>query len=119
MIERIDEGADNVVGMRLSGKLTDADYKEIVPQFEKAIEKWGKISVLWLMEDFHGWDAHAVWDDLKAWGQFHGKMERIAMVGENRWEKWMTKLTGAFHLADIKYFDHESQEAALEWLRSG
>ena len=47
MIEFMDESAGNVVGVRASGKLTDADYKEtLIPGLEKLFEQHGRLRVL-------------------------------------------------------------------------
>jgi len=117
MFERLDGSAGGVVGFKFSGKLTDEDYKKLVPQFEKAIEESGKIRVLWFMEDFHGWEPKAVWDDFKCWIQFKGKIERCALVGDKKWEEWMTKLAKLFMGSEVKYYDHTQVQEAWKWLR--
>jgi hypothetical protein len=117
MFQRLDESSGRVIGFKLSGKLTDADYEEVVPQIESAIEESGKICMLWELEDFHGWDAKAAWDDLKSWIKFRHDLDRIAIVGEKAWEKWMTKLVELFPGIDAKYFDHSQIQDAWGWLR--
>jgi hypothetical protein len=39
MIEKLKESSGNVVGFRLSGKLTDADYKAMGPELVKGHRK--------------------------------------------------------------------------------
>ena len=65
MIEQLPESSGKVLGFKMSGKLHDADYKTFVPAVEAAMAKEGKIRLLAQFEDFHGWDLHALWDDIK------------------------------------------------------
>jgi phage gp16-like protein len=119
MIEKLKESSGNVVGFRLSGKLTDADYKAMGPELEKAIEKSGKIRVLWFLEDFHGWEAKAVWDDYEYWRKYGKNFEQVAIVGNKRWEDWMAKLAKLFLKGGVKYFDDSQLEDAWAWVREG
>ena len=65
MIETLTAPRDNILGFRMSDKLHDDDYKTFVPAVEAAIEQHGKVRMLAQFHDFHGWDAHALWDDIK------------------------------------------------------
>jgi hypothetical protein len=54
-IHKIHKSSGNIIGFNVSGKLSDEDYKNLViPEIEKAIEKFGEICLLWEMEKFHG-----------------------------------------------------------------
>ncbi len=116
MIEVLSGLPDNVLGFKLSGKLHDEDYKTFVPLVDEAIAQQGKVRMLVQFHDFHGWDMHALWDDTKFATTHCTKIERIAMVGEKTWEKWMAKVCVPFTMAKIKYFDAAEIEAAKKWL---
>lgn len=117
MFQKLEESSGNVIGFKLSGKLTDTDYQEVIPQFEESIEKWGKIRILWILEDFHGWEAKAAWDDLKYWLKFKDDIERCALIGDEKWEEWMTKLAKPFMRTKVKYFDQSHMQEAWDWAR--
>lgn len=119
MIEQLKTGNKKIVGFKLSGKLHDEDYKSFVPALEAAIAAAGKIRMLAHFEDFHGWDLHAAWDDMKFGAKHFGDFERIAMVGDKKWEEWMTKLCNPFTKATVKYFDVGEAGAAWVWLCEG
>jgi hypothetical protein len=106
----------NVVGFKLSGKLQDADYKTFVPLVDAAIAKEGKVRVLAQFHDFHGWDAKALWDDIKFSTTHCTKIDRIALVGEKTWQKWMALVCKPFTMAKIQYFDAAQLDAAKGWL---
>jgi hypothetical protein len=115
MIEQLPSPAANVVGFKLSGKLHDADYKSFTPAIDEAA-KVGKVRLLAQFHDFHGWDAHALWDDIKFSTTHCTKFDRIAIVGDKTWEKWMAKICKPFTMAKVRYFDAADLEAAWAWL---
>src|ERR1700681_3433946 len=65
MIEQLKIDSPKVLGFKMSGKLHDEDYKHFVPIVDGAIAKEGKVRMLAQFHDFHGWDVHALWDDIK------------------------------------------------------
>ncbi len=113
-----EEPGSNLVTMTLSGKLVKDDYSEFVPQIEALMQKVGKIRILLVMEDFHGWDLAAVWEDTKFDMHHFGDIEKLAMVGDAAWEKWMASFCKPFTKATIKYFDLSERDAAMAWLKS-
>ena len=116
MIEQLPTSLAKVVGFRLSGKLHDEDYKTFVPLVDDAIARQGKARVLAVFHDFHGWDLHAMWDDVKFATTHCAKIERIALVGEKKWEEWMAKVCRPFTMAKIRYFDASEIDAAKAWI---
>jgi hypothetical protein len=116
MIEKLPTTADHILGFRLSGKLHDADYKHFVPAVDAVIAAHGKVRLLAEFHDFHGWDAHALWDDIKFSTTHCTKIDRIAVVGEKSWEKWMATVCKPFTMAKIRYFGAGEIEAAKTWL---
>ena len=105
MIEQLPAPSDKAIAFKISGKLHDEDYKKFVPLIDAAIAKDGKVRLLAQFEDFHGWDLHALWDDIKFSTTHCTKIERIALVGDKAWEKWMAKVCKPFTMARIRYFD--------------
>jgi len=116
MIEQLSAPSDNVLAFKLSGKLHDEDYKTFVPAVDAAIQKVGKVRLLAQFHDFKGWDLHALWDDIKFSTTHCTKIDRIALVGEKTWEKWMAKVCKPFTMAKVQYFDAGDVDAARAWL---
>jgi hypothetical protein len=116
MIEELSRTSDKVIGFKLSGKLHDADYQTFVPRIDAAIADEGKVRLLAWFHDFHGWDLHALWDDTRFATTHCTKIERIALVGDKKWEEWMAKVCKPFTMAKIKYFDASEIDAAWQWL---
>ena len=116
MIEQLSYDSPKVLAFKMSGKLHDEDYKTFVPLVDSAIAKEGKVRILAQFHDFQGWDARALWDDIKFATTHCTKIERIALVGEKKWEKWMAAVCKPFTMAKIRYFDASESDAAKAWL---
>jgi hypothetical protein len=119
MIEILTGLPAHTVGFQMSGKLHDEDYKKLVPLVDAEIAKEGKVNVLAQFHDFHGWDVHALWDDIKFATTHCRKIQRIALVGDRKWEKWMAAICKPFTFAKVRYFDVGEIEAARTWLAEG
>jgi hypothetical protein len=116
MIEIIDTAYPKVIGLRLSGKLHDEDYKLLVRPMENLFADEGAVRLLIRFEDFHGWDLHAAWDDLWFSLKHYSDFERVAMVGDQTWERWMATFSKPFTRAKVKYFDKCEIDSAWKWL---
>jgi len=117
MTIELHEGArSGVVAVRVSGKLTKDDYKRFVPEVERLIREHGRIRVLFEMHDFQGWEMGALWEDIKFDLKHFSDIERLAMVGERKWEKGMAVFCKPFTTAEIRYFDHAEADKARRWI---
>ena len=108
--------AGNIVEVEATGKLTKEAYESFVPMTEEKIKEHGKIRILFVMHDFHGWDAGALWEDMKFDLKHFNHIERLAIVGESKWEKGMSVFCRPFTTAKIKYFDTTDIDKARAWI---
>ena len=60
-----EEDGGKVLVVHVSGKLAALDYKHLVPAFEQLVRRHGRSRVLFDMTGFHGWEAGALWEDIK------------------------------------------------------
>ena len=99
-------------------KTTIDDYDYFVPELERLMQCHGKIRMLVKLIDFHGWTAGALWVDTKFSIKHFNDLEKLAIVGENKWEKGMAIFCKPFTTATVKYFDIHQLKEAEEWLKS-
>ena len=64
-IQLNEENGGKMLVVHVSGKLAKADYEHFVPEFERLVRQHGKLRVLFDMAGFHGWEAGAMWEDIK------------------------------------------------------
>lgn len=128
MYELLDQTKDNVLGVRVSGTITGDDYERFRPVIDERVRRYGKVRLLVHMHDFDGWGdpgsspgqaLDALWEDLKLDAAHYTDVERLAMVGEERWQDWMTRLTDLLAPGDVRYFDEAALDAAWAWVREG
>ncbi len=114
-----EEAGGKCLLVQVSGKLTKEDYQHFVPVVERLIKQHGKIRVFVQMRDFHGWTMGALWEDIKFDGKHFGDIERLAFVGDRKWEAGMAAFCKPFTSAAIRYFDESKYEDALGWIKEG
>ena len=107
-----------VLEVHVSGKLTKEAYGQLVPAVDKQIKEQGKLRILLVMKDFHGWTAGALWEDTKFDLKHWRDIERLAMVGDKKWEQGMAAFCKPFTAAKIKYFDQSQLDEAREWVEA-
>ena len=115
-IQLNEENGGKILAVHVSGKLAVADYAHFVPEFERLVRQHGKLSVLFDMTGFHGWEASALWADIKFDMKHFADIERLAMVGEKKWQHGMATFCKPFTKATIRYFDHPKAAEARKWL---
>lgn len=111
-----EENEGKLVQVTISGKLTKDNYEVFTPVVERLIKKHGKISMLIEMHDFHGWTAGAAWEDIKFDAKHYHDIEKLALVGESKWEKGMSVFCRPFTTATIRYFETSALNDALSWV---
>jgi hypothetical protein len=111
-----EENNGKVLVIHVSGKLVKTDYDQFVPEFDRLVRQHGKLCVLFDMTGLHGWDAGAMWEDTKFAIKHFADIERLAMVGEKRWQHGMATFCKPFTKASIRYFDHADAAEARNWL---
>ena len=106
-----------VIEVQTTGKLTHEDYQRFASKFEAMFKLHGKLNVLFEMVDFHGWDAGAMWEELKFDLRHFSDIQRLALVGDKKWEKGMGVFCRPFTAAEIRFFDATETAAARAWVR--
>jgi hypothetical protein len=108
-----------IVTLTIKEKLRKKDYEEFVPQLERQMQAGTKIRLMVELHDFQGWTMGAFWEDTKFAARHFSDIERLAVVGEARWEKGLSTFIKPFTAADVKYFDMHDIDQARRWVREG
>lgn len=107
---------DEILEIEVTGRLEKGDYERFVPLVEEHITAHGKIRILCIMRDFHGWDAGAMWEDLKFDLKHFSDIERLALVGDKKWQAGMAVFCRPFTTAKVRYFELDRLAEAKEWV---
>lgn len=115
-IELIEDPAARLIEVHLTGKLEKADYEAFVPEIERVMSSCDAVRMLIILDDFHGWTIGALWEDLKFDIRHFRDIDRLAIVGESRWESGMAAFCRPFTTAEIEYFNIDRLAEAREWI---
>lgn len=118
MIERIPDLPENILGFTAKGKVTAQDYERtLIPAVEKYFSQHDKIRFLYhLGEELSGFEAAAMWDDMKLGLQHFAGWERIAIVSDIEWIRSAIKLFGIVMPGDVRVFHNREFAEAKRWI---
>jgi SpoIIAA-like len=120
MMEIMNEGAENVIGIRATGMLTTDDYDRVlVPKLAELSQIFETVRALFYMDqDFRGWDLSAAWANTKLDFRFRGNLDKVAIVGAPAWEEWCVRVASLVMKGELQTFRAEQLEDAWEWVKS-
>ena len=79
-------GSDGpIVRAKISGELSRAEVNQIQTAALEGIRRYGKISALFILENFQGWKREGNWGDITFLTAHDQDIAKIAMVGEEQW----------------------------------
>lgn len=116
MITVLAEPAPDTLAIRMSGILKKEDYDVILPVLKDKIERHDKINLYVEMDQVDEVTSGALWSDIQFDVKHLNDFDRVAMVGDKDWLKWMSKFTDPFSQAEIRYFDQNEKDQAARWV---
>jgi hypothetical protein len=117
----MDESTGNILGMRVTGKLTAACYRDVLaPRIHVLLERFPTLKVLFLMDqNFEGWSLGAAWANTLFDLKHRRDFEKIAMVGAPKWEEWCVKTAATMLMnGELRTFRPDQLNQAWEWLQT-
>ena len=119
MLKLIEGLPPEVLGVEATGKVTHADYRDILIPAAEAKMSRGPVKMLYVAgPEFSGYELEALWDDaafgLKHWRQF----TRIAVVTESAWLRAAVTMFSPFFPSEIRLFTLPKLSAAKAWIAS-
>ena len=116
MIQLMGQSKDNVLGYRVIGDVVKSDYSDLTKTVEADVNEYGAIRLLFDLSDFK-WEKVDAWSsDLGFGDEFKGKIERMALVGQQSWGKYLTKLAAPFYAEEAEWFT--DVDKAWDWVKS-
>jgi hypothetical protein len=112
--------SDNLYRVHISGVLSKTELENAQAVAAQEIKRLGKIKLLFILEQFQGWERGADWGDL-AFHEAHDKdIERIAIVGDEKWRDQALAFAGAgIRKAAVRFFRPAEDALARAWILQG
>ena len=106
-----------IVSAKISGQLDKSEVRQIQAAARAAIRRCGKISALFILEDFSGWKREKGWGDIKFLIELDKDISRIAAVGAEEWRDFVYAfLAKGLRSAAVEYFLPAELAKARAWL---
>lgn len=115
MYRKLPESSGDVLGYSIEGELTADSVERMQAELATAIREHGSIRLLVRMDGMDEVEPSAVWEDLKMTPDYVRSIDRIAVIGDERWHRWSTSLADVF--SEAEYFEPGQDFRAWEWLR--
>jgi len=117
MSYEIVDTSGGVVTIRISGKLTHAEHVEGQKKMGEIIRKQGKMRGLILLEDYLGNEKEGDWGDISFQVEYDPFIEKMAIVGDRKWEAQALLFTGkGVRRVPIEFFEPVDLAKAKDWL---
>jgi len=104
------------IEVTMLGKLKHEDYQLFVPMIDKALKgaKGLEVDLLVDMRNFKGWELLAAWDDMKFGVKHRNDFDKMAIVGNKKWEENSVAMMSHLMKGKSKFF--KERDKALSWL---
>ena len=110
------EGA-NVYRLEIRGILQKTDLERCQDALVVQMGRTGPVRLLFLLEGFEGWAPKDNWRDLSFYVTHGDTIERIAIVGDERWRSETLMFAGAdLRKGPVEFFPGRAIAAARAWL---
>ena len=117
-VEIIDT-AGKLLQLKVRGMLKKADYDRIIQIAKEAIEREGKVHALIILEAFEGWERHEDWGDVSFMSEQGRHIEKMAIVGDEKWQDDALAFTAkGFRATVVEFFTPSRLSEARTWLSS-
>jgi hypothetical protein len=112
------ESSGSTLGWRIEGRLSDAEVAAMHGQLDTAIAASDSVRLLVDLSGLEGVEPAAVWEDLRRTFGKLDAIERMALLGDERWQEWLAGTSDALTPVEVQDFPAEQAAAAWDWLRS-
>lgn len=116
MSAKLKQHDDRLLVLRVSGELKKSELDAAQSAFVGRIA--GRtVKLLVLLKNFTGWERSEAWGDTDFFFSHRNDLEKIAVVGNPRWEAPVLAFAGAgLRQGPMKLFPETSESEARAWL---
>ena len=108
----------NVYRLEIQGTLRKQDLERCQHRLIEEMDRVGRVRLLFLLEGFEGWAAQDDWRDLTFYVKHGDAIERIAIVGDEKWRSLALMFANAdLRTAPVEFFPRGGIGIARAWLR--
>lgn len=107
----------NLYRVHISGVLRQAELKDVQAVAAREITRLGRITLLFVLDEFEGWERGADWGDLAFYAGHDKDIAKIAIVGAEKWRDHALAFAGAgIRKAAVQFYPPTESARARAWL---
>ncbi len=107
----------NVYRVDLRGMLRKDELDQCQADLVAQMARIGPVRLMFVLDEFEGWDPRDNWSDLSFYATHGQAIERIAIVGDERWRSEALMFAGAdLRKAPVEFFPTQAATEARAWL---
>ena len=119
MIEKLSQSFGKVLGYKVIGKITKEDYAALTADVQTLVQQEGSVCLFLELGAFKGEEVKAQGAKLRFRGDYRNMIPKMAIVGDRKWEKWLTAFIDPnYYDRETQFFPPDEQQAAWEWLKT-
>ena len=111
---------EGILILKPMGPLESTDFEKLAREVDPYIIENGTLNGLMIyIKSFPGWDKFAAFlSHMKFVKNHHQKIKKIAAVTGSSFLSIMPQVANHFMQAEVRHFDYDNKDAALNWLKS-
>lgn len=114
------EEKEGIIHVRLIGKVEPSVYDRIDNEVNALFSRVSPVKLLIDLREFDGWSGlAALADHLSLVHEHRRQPQRVAVVGDQAWQKLAQKIVSRFTEAQTQYFDSAHCDQAEVWVQAG
>jgi hypothetical protein len=107
----------NTYRLDISGVLTRAEFARSEDELKTELSRVGSVRLLCVLKGFQGWDSGADWANLGFYTRHGNAIDRIAIVGDERWRDLSLMFASAdLRKGPVEFFTEDAIDQARTWL---
>ena len=107
----------NVYRFDVRGRWRRSDQEQCQQLLATSIGALGSVRLLFVLDGFTGWEPQGGWDDVSFFVQHGSAVERIAVVGDQRWlDDALMFAAAGIRQAPVRFFSPGALDDARRWL---
>jgi len=109
-------GEQSFLSLVIHGTLNHEDYTEMRPMLDEVLNKFEQPTIHTLVDitDLDAWTLDPSWDNLQLMVSHEREFKKIAIIGNQHWQRMLSKVGDWFMIGDVHYF--EDKALATAWL---
>jgi hypothetical protein len=107
----------NIYRLEISGLLRRTEFRHCEADLASELDRVGSVRLLCVLTEFEGWEPHADWNNLAFFVKRGDAIDRIAIVGDERWRDLTMMFASAdLRKAPVEFFPAQEMRRARAWL---